>query len=332
MEWTKYRNQTLWVQGQTFFGWFFEQTVLLEGLTNGFKHVPFVSEITVETAELLKLKHAFGDKYLHFSPQICKMSSFIYYLYPPPPATWNITIVPWVFATNKRPFSAAHINHRVTAMSPLNASGKPTKTQVSVFEKWVFLIHDSERRFVLRTKKQNIGISGQNIVLLCFMFWNTYRDLFFQSTTVEQLKSCLHQGKWTTTCSPKTEVFWMRHDESSLSAVDTCSSNWINKGRYILQSDVCIPYLEVHVLKGPRLVIWIFYDLDYLLLQKKQQNGSLCYPSASSSPRGSRTHINVQLDGTQLFLLVTDFLSTCADVKNRCRCKKPVPGRSAQGK
>lgn len=33
-------------------------------------HVAFVSEITVETAEPLKSKHAFGGKYLHFSPNM----------------------------------------------------------------------------------------------------------------------------------------------------------------------------------------------------------------------------------------------------------------------
>ena len=44
-------------------------------------------------------------------------------------------------------------------------------------------------------------------------------------------------------------------------------------------------------------------------------------PLPAHAPTGSRTHINVQLDGTQLFLLVTDFLSTCADIKNRCRAE-----------
>lgn len=40
-------------------------------------------------------------------------------------------------------------------------------------------------------------------------------------------------------------------------------------------------------------------------------------PLPAHAPKGSRTHINVQLDGTQLFLLVTDFLSTCANIKKK---------------
>lgn len=114
---------------------------------------PFVSEITVETAEPLKLKHAFGDKYLHLFPQICKMSSFV------STSTGYVEYhhCAMGFCHKQTAFSAAHINHRVAAMSPLNASGRPTK-----------IIHDSERCFIFRTKKQNIGISRQNMVCAVF--------------------------------------------------------------------------------------------------------------------------------------------------------------------
>ena len=61
--------------------------------------------------------------------------------------------------------------------------------------------------------------------------------------------------------------------------------------------------------------------MDYLLFKFQVNKNKMVHydiPLPAHAPKGSRTHINVQLNGTQLFLLVADFLSTCADRKNRC--------------
>ena len=214
LPWNEQSTGTKPLSSETDLFWVICCTGLLVGLTNGFKHVAFVSQMIVEIAEPFKLRHIFGGKYLHIiTNRTCKLSSFVF------TSTGYVEYhhCAMGFSTNQRPFSAAHINHRVTAMSPLNASGKRTKTQVSVFEKWVFLIHDSERCFVLRKKKQNMGIS-QQFVCAVFFFGFVLKYLQGLVFSVNHL--------WTI----EGPDFWMRHDETSLSAVDTSSSNWTNKG------------------------------------------------------------------------------------------------------
>lgn len=219
MEWTEYRNQTLWVQGQTFF-LVICCTGLLVGLTNGFKHVPFVSQMIVETAEPLKLRHIFGGQYLHIiTNRTCKLSSFVF------TSTGYVGISPlchgFLPQTNGR-FRLPILTTELPLCLPWTPQGNQQKTKSRYLRNEFFSSTTLKEVLVWERRNKTWEFLGNLFVLFLFGF-------VFEILT----GTCFFSQPPGTIEGPD---FWTRHDETSLSAVDTSSD----------QSDLCIPYLEVH--------------------------------------------------------------------------------------
>ena len=162
-------------------------TGLLVGLTNGFKHVPFVSQMIVETAEPLKLRHIFGGQYLHIiTNRTCKLSSFVF------TSTGYVGISPlchgFLPQTNGR-FRLPILTTELPLCLPWTPQGNQQKTKSRYLRNEFF--SSTTLKEVLVWERRNKTWEFSAICLCCFclvLFLKYLQGLVFSVNHLEQLK------------------------------------------------------------------------------------------------------------------------------------------------
>lgn len=191
--------------------WVIFWTVLLEGLTNGFKRVSICFWNNSWNCWAVKIKTCFWRQIFAFFPQICKMSSFV------STSTGYVGISP--LCHGFLPQTDGHFRLPIlTTELPLCLPWTPQGNQRKPKSRYLRneFFSSTILKDVLFSERRNKTwefLGKTWFVLFCFgvLFCKYLQGLvFFQSTTFEQFEG---------------PDFWRRHDETSLSA------------------DLCIPYL-----------------------------------------------------------------------------------------